>query len=147
MTQQNEPLASPHIISQGFRLDTIYPYQFIMHETTDTDAGESNVSIHALDNDHVVSGTVSGAVYQNGHIVQTFRSHNFDNSIITNEFADPPVWVTSLQLNHSTGKLRLEWSEAPGPHHCVVSYEYAVDGYGFVDHVVSEKTDWAKNGF
>ena len=108
-------------------LDYNYSSQYIQNETSTVDPGTGVVSTYApLEHTPILTGTVTGTIYDGTTAVQTFNVGSNGTFYFTNIGA-PSNYVTAGTLNSNTGELTLTWNSAPGANNAVLSYEYNME--------------------
>jgi hypothetical protein len=109
-------------------LDIFYSSSFVQNETTSTDAGDDVTSVFSpLEHVPVFAGSITGIVYDGDTAVQTFTVT--EGGVFTfHDLDSPTVKCTNGSINVSTGELTLTWNSAPGDNHCVVNYDYNMEG-------------------
>jgi hypothetical protein len=106
-------------------LDIINGYQYMHEEKTQTLDGTTKISTFTLNKRGIVSDSLSGEIYRNGILIQTFYIR-LNNIIILSDEGEQSIKVIpdGFSIDGSKGELTLVWNEVPGEHYLVVSYEY-----------------------
>lgn len=99
---------------------------FIQNEVMHTVSGDTPYSWFVTEQAPVLSGTLTGTVYLGNVPIHTFIEET-EGVIRIYDLCDPSVRTTDVSIDYVTGELGLSWSEAPGPHHCVINYEYSTE--------------------
>jgi hypothetical protein len=106
-------------------LDVFYSHQFVQNETQ-VNAGGSTTTVVTLEKVPVISGTVTGVVYDGDVAVNNIVVGQNGTVTVTN-IGSPVNKVTNGTLNLTTGVLTLTWNNDPGENKVVVSYEYNME--------------------
>lgn len=107
-------------------LDTWYSHQFISAETQ-TNAGGTTVLQYQLEKTPILSGTMSGQVYDGGVLIYNFVVAAAGTFTFT-AVGSPSPTVSSATVNLVTGVVTLTWSSDPGANSIVFNYEYNMEG-------------------
>jgi hypothetical protein len=119
------------LASGDANLNIFYSHQFIENETTSTDAGghAAFVSVFSpLEHTPILSGTVTGTIYDGAAAVYTFVIDENGVSTVT-AIGAPAVTITGDQvaLDVTTGEMTITWDADPGANNAIVSYEYNME--------------------
>ncbi len=109
-------------------LDPFYSSQFVQNEATSTDAGNIVSAVYApLEHTPVLSGTVTGTVFDGSVAIQTFTVSAGGSFTFSPLVGGLSVYATSGTINLNTGEVTVTWNSAAGPNHLVMSYEYNME--------------------
>jgi hypothetical protein len=108
-----------------FNLDIFYSHQFVANETTDHVIGDFNETVHILQKQPVLKGTLVGTVYRGTSPIQTFCA-DYEGNLKFTDVGRPVIKVVRGGLSPEQGRISLLWNTEPGSCHLVVSYEYNI---------------------
>jgi len=107
-------------------LDIFYSHQFVQNEVGATDDGADATSVYSpFEHTPILTGTVTGTVYDGAVAIQTFSVSSAGVFNFT-DIGTPSPKATSAgsSLNATTGVVTLAWTGGnPGDNHIVASYE------------------------
>jgi hypothetical protein len=109
-------------------LDIYYSSQFVQNEKTPDTIAVPNSAVNMGNFQHtpILGGTVTGTIYLNGTVSQTFTVAS--SGAFTFNTVSGTDLATSGSLDLNTGGFSLSWNAtASGPVYCVVSYEYNME--------------------
>jgi len=119
--------ALQQLASGDCNLDMIYPYQFVQSEEVTTPLyGYLSTFPLNLKYTPVCKGTISGAVFLDGTVIQAFAESYKGNEFTFQAIGNPDRVVQSIEFNYNTGQITLYWNVPVGTQQVklVVSYEY-----------------------
>lgn len=113
------------LASGDANLSVYYSHQFVENESHSDVGGGTSVSV-TLEHTPVISGTMTGTVYDGGTAIQTFVVAQNGTFTFT-DVGTPSPKVTGGTLDATTGEMELTWGADPGPNSVTVSYEYNME--------------------
>lgn len=112
-------------------LDIFYSSQFVQNETVEDAGAAASVTYSALEHTPILSGTVTGTVYDGSAVaVQNFTVSG--STLVFTPIGAPTDKIDSATIDLTTGVITASWVDgsgaaAPGPHKLVVNYEYNME--------------------
>jgi hypothetical protein len=116
------------LASGDSNLYVYYSHQFVENETSSTSVGGAGLTYAYAPLEHtpVLAGTVTGSVYDDAVLIQTFTV-SAAGVFTFNPAAAPVIRATAGTINVTTGEITLTWNADPGANHFVISYEYNME--------------------
>lgn len=122
----DDALSLQQLASGDANLAQHFSDQFVQDETR-ANAGGGTALTYTLEKTPVLSGTLTGNIFDGSTLIKTFVVSSAGTFTFSNVAGVPSPDVTAGSIDLVTGLVTLTWSADPGANSIVVSYQYNME--------------------